>query len=154
MGQHTKQIKEHIENTSLECSGIDASESGYNIQDDYKTYFIDYNSANVSHDLRLMSYLLLYYPFDVTRGQIIREILGKVQYNVGVPGQPQYFGTESNTTMGYPTTINNVRDAFLSLLDGVLKGLQAGLNDMPANYTKKAEMNIYGLHKKYEFKEV
>jgi hypothetical protein len=152
MGEYTKQIKEHIENTSLPCSGIDAGESGYNIQDSYKDYFIDYDSPNVSHDLRLMSYLLLHYRFDRKKGKIIREILNKVQYNVGLKDPHSYFGTKPNRSSGYPTLINNVNDALKSLTDGVLKGVKEGLNEIPG--TKKAEMNIYGLHKKYEFNEV
>jgi hypothetical protein len=155
MGPHTKNIKEHIETTSLECSGVDAQESGYNIQDNYKSYFIDYDAPNVSHDLRLMSYLKLYYPFDRKDGKIILDILNKVQYNKGLSQSASlYFGTKPDNTSGYPTTINNVKDAFKSLKDGVIKSLRNGLNVMDTNLSKKAEMHIYGLHKPYEFKEV
>jgi hypothetical protein len=102
-----------------------------------------------------MSYLKLYYPFDRKDGKIILDILNKVQYNKGLSQSASlYFGTKPDNTSGYPTTINNVKDAFKSLKDGVIKSLRNGLNVMDTNLSKKAEMHIYGLHKPYEFKEV
>ncbi len=169
MGIHTKQIKEHILTSSLKCYDYHADQngyydveqsgyyvaqqSGYNIFDIFDEFFIDYNQPNVSHDLRLMSFLKLYYTFDDNKGKIILDILSKVQYNVGIPGLPQYFGTEPNPNPGYPTVINNVTDAFESLKDGIIQSLTDGQNDM-GPLTKRAEMHVYGLDRPYEFKEI
>ena len=71
------------------------------------------------------------------RLKIILDILSKVKYDVDIKGSIPFVGTKPNPSKGYPHSINNVKDAFSFLLDGVKKGLIEGLNDMP-HFTKKS----------------
>ncbi len=151
MEKYSKEVKKYI--STAECTGNNAAYSGYNLQNSYESVYMDYNSPNVSHDLRLLDMIRsIYKPKEL----IINSILSKVIYNQEIKDKSDMgMGTSPNPITGYPNTINNVIDAFKSLTDGVQSSLDKNYNTIPSKYrTKRAEMRVYGLHKPYEFKEV
>lgn len=87
-----------------------------------KSHFISSQMANVSHDLRLLSYIkdndkpriktLDKDPeTQIMFETITKGFLDKVTYGEGITGKNKQFGTKPNTKSGYPDKINNVEDA-------------------------------------------
>jgi hypothetical protein len=81
--------------------------------DFYKKFHIDSLKPNVSHDLRLLNILGNFANIKnkiKTHNPIVSDLLRKVVYNSD-------YGTPENNAVGYPATINNVKDAMWALKD-------------------------------------
>jgi hypothetical protein len=110
------------------------------------TFYISSQLNNPSHDLRLLK--LINYGGTTTGNADLDSLLNKVVYSKGVPVNGGFYGTEPNTTSGLPSKINNVRDAFESLLAIVKNPLSVAINNKfysdLTGKTKLGELHIYG----------
>ena len=161
--EHTKMIKDMISQKRNPCFGVKAESSGYNIKDGLLTYGINFDSVNVSYDLRLLDNInrkinivgsTVKLDTTISNASVISEILNKVVYGVGMHLSNEAYGTVPNPVKGYPQTINNIHDAFMALKDGVKQTRNTIIKPPGPRMVKKAEMHIYGLDKQYEFNEM
>ena len=155
----TEEVKKYID--EIKCEN-----SGYSFDDSFhKDNYMDYQNINVSHDLRLLYTINKH--INIKKGivstfvnttkrmfknkNILLRILDKLIYNQGITNNE--YVIKSNPIEGYPKTINNVKDAFKFLKDGVIKS-ELSQKYVPSTYVKKATIHIYeSLDKKYEFIE-
>ncbi len=96
------------------CGRDHGSENGFFLSKRLRdAIFINYKNINLSHDLRLLSYIrdlnakkMLYSSSDIL------PLFHKVKYNVGIDIDSNYytFGTQPNNNSGGTTSINNIWD--------------------------------------------
>ena len=140
------------------------------LHEDY--YFISSSLSNPSHDLRLLYQIygfisqlnlesIIYNKITdqghkdtyLKRFKILNNMFGKVVYGQGITNPDDYkFGTEPNGKRGYPSKINNVKDAEESMRDIImLKQFQKMNNEVYKDANKIGDMHIYSDGRPMEF---
>ena len=107
-------------------------------------YYMNSTEVNISHDLRLMySITLLQYQIPFTLPPVLKSLLYKVEYGIGIDDRnDKPYGTMPNTDSGIPNTINNIQDAYIMLEALVNKSINDN-EDAYRNMAKLGDLYIY-----------
>jgi hypothetical protein len=108
--------------------------------------YIEATNVNESHDLRLLRDIHKSWGLEIIN-PAIHAIMKKVVYGKGLKGKDKPFGTREEKTSGLPKKINNVTDAYLSMLQYLqLPNIQT-LNDnvysAAHGYSKLGDLHVY-----------
>jgi hypothetical protein len=108
--------------------------------------YIESTNVNESHDLRLLSDLRNEWGLE-TINPTINGIFKKIVYGRGLTKKDKPYGTREEKKSGLPKKINNVTDAYLSILNYLqlpnIQTLNNNLYSSAYGYTKLGDLHIY-----------
>ena len=108
--------------------------------------YIEATNVNESHDLRLLKDIHNDWSLEIIN-PTINGILKKVVYGRGLKGKSKEYGTRQEKKSGLPNKINNVTDAYLSILKYLqLPNIQifnTNLYSSAHGYSKLGDLHVY-----------